>query len=274
MYCLTHLCHMLCTCSALHPDMRKDWAESWARLVAPGGELLTLIFPVGSGELGGWVVQNSQQTGSQPTQCSIVEGVILQHSWLVDATVLSFGDPCLSGRATELNRLSTAAATTVVVLQAQPVFAGTWMLPILCLVMLLCVCVPVFKAGLNSWRSWSALMAALPPRPLSFCCPFLLCPLPFHASLLPSSCCLAFLLSCGPWRSLVCLNHFATVAWFRFYRQPTLAGVTGAVPAAVAASRCVVCRRLGSSQAGMARTARMCQMSSCLFSCACRVGVH
>eukprot|EP00775_Hariotina_reticulata_P004714 gene4714-4964_t len=32
---------------ALHPDMRAAWAESWARLIRPGGELITLIFPIG-----------------------------------------------------------------------------------------------------------------------------------------------------------------------------------------------------------------------------------
>eukprot|EP00878_Enallax_costatus_P022107 GHUV01023442.1.p1 GENE.GHUV01023442.1~~GHUV01023442.1.p1 ORF type:complete len:180 (+),score=39.00 GHUV01023442.1:431-970(+) len=37
---------------ALHPDMRKDWASAWSRLIAPGGELVTLIFPVGPGWIG------------------------------------------------------------------------------------------------------------------------------------------------------------------------------------------------------------------------------
>lgn len=31
---------------ALHPDMRADWAASWARLLKSGGLLKTLIFPV------------------------------------------------------------------------------------------------------------------------------------------------------------------------------------------------------------------------------------
>jgi hypothetical protein len=30
--------------------MRKDWAAGWARLLAPGAELATIIFPVGPGE--------------------------------------------------------------------------------------------------------------------------------------------------------------------------------------------------------------------------------
>lgn len=33
---------------ALHPDMRKPWAETWARLLAPGGYLITMVFPVDS----------------------------------------------------------------------------------------------------------------------------------------------------------------------------------------------------------------------------------
>jgi SAM-dependent methyltransferase len=37
---------------ALHPDMRRDWAQAWSRLLAPGGELITLIFPVGPGFVG------------------------------------------------------------------------------------------------------------------------------------------------------------------------------------------------------------------------------
>jgi hypothetical protein len=41
---------LLLRCSALHPDMRKDWAAGWARLLAPGAELATIIFPVGPGE--------------------------------------------------------------------------------------------------------------------------------------------------------------------------------------------------------------------------------
>jgi hypothetical protein len=41
--------HCCCCCSALHPDMRRDWAAGWARLLAPGAELATIIFPVGPG---------------------------------------------------------------------------------------------------------------------------------------------------------------------------------------------------------------------------------
>ena len=32
------------------PDKRSDWADTWGRLIKPGGELITLIFPVGLGE--------------------------------------------------------------------------------------------------------------------------------------------------------------------------------------------------------------------------------
>lgn len=31
---------------ALHPDMREDWAKAWYRHLAPGGKLITLIFPI------------------------------------------------------------------------------------------------------------------------------------------------------------------------------------------------------------------------------------
>lgn len=31
---------------ALHPSMRKDWADAWARHLAPGGRLITMIYPV------------------------------------------------------------------------------------------------------------------------------------------------------------------------------------------------------------------------------------
>lgn len=32
---------------ALPPELREDWAKTMARIVRPGGELITLIFPVG-----------------------------------------------------------------------------------------------------------------------------------------------------------------------------------------------------------------------------------
>lgn len=32
---------------ALHPSMRANWAAGWARLLRPGGRLVTLVFPVG-----------------------------------------------------------------------------------------------------------------------------------------------------------------------------------------------------------------------------------
>ncbi|KAK9819109.1 hypothetical protein WJX74_002374 [Apatococcus lobatus] len=31
------------------PEKRADWAEAWSKLIRPGGELITLIFPVGLG---------------------------------------------------------------------------------------------------------------------------------------------------------------------------------------------------------------------------------
>ena len=31
---------------ALHPSMRAGWAPAWARLLKPGGELITLMFPL------------------------------------------------------------------------------------------------------------------------------------------------------------------------------------------------------------------------------------
>jgi hypothetical protein len=33
---------------ALHPDMRTAWAQGWARLLSPGGELVTMVYPVDS----------------------------------------------------------------------------------------------------------------------------------------------------------------------------------------------------------------------------------
>ena len=36
-------CRFLC---ALHPSMRARWAPAWARLLRPGGELVTLMFPL------------------------------------------------------------------------------------------------------------------------------------------------------------------------------------------------------------------------------------
>ncbi|KAF8066261.1 HOL3 [Scenedesmus sp. PABB004] len=37
---------------ALHPGMRTDWAAAWARLLRPGGELVTVVFPCGPGPAG------------------------------------------------------------------------------------------------------------------------------------------------------------------------------------------------------------------------------
>lgn len=31
---------------ALDPPMRKPWAETYARIIRPGGELLTVVFPM------------------------------------------------------------------------------------------------------------------------------------------------------------------------------------------------------------------------------------
>lgn len=46
MHCLqTHNAHATPR-SALHPSMRTDWAAGWGRLLAPGGELLTMVYPV------------------------------------------------------------------------------------------------------------------------------------------------------------------------------------------------------------------------------------
>lgn len=33
-------------CCALHPTMRRNWASGWARLLAPGGILVTMVYPV------------------------------------------------------------------------------------------------------------------------------------------------------------------------------------------------------------------------------------
>lgn len=45
---------------ALHPTMRENWAAAWARHLTPGGELITLVYPVdpsqdvNQGGGGGW----------------------------------------------------------------------------------------------------------------------------------------------------------------------------------------------------------------------------
>lgn len=39
-------CRFMCS---FVPDKRPAWAEAWSRLIRPGGELITLIFPVGLG---------------------------------------------------------------------------------------------------------------------------------------------------------------------------------------------------------------------------------
>lgn len=31
---------------ALHPSMRQRWAAAWARHLVPGGELVTMVYPV------------------------------------------------------------------------------------------------------------------------------------------------------------------------------------------------------------------------------------
>lgn len=38
--------------AAVLADMRQDWARAWADLIAPGGELVTLIFPIGGNPAG------------------------------------------------------------------------------------------------------------------------------------------------------------------------------------------------------------------------------
>lgn len=34
---------------AIHPEMRKDWGKAWASWLAPGGQLITLMFPCAQG---------------------------------------------------------------------------------------------------------------------------------------------------------------------------------------------------------------------------------
>lgn len=42
---------------ALDPSIREDWARQMSALIRPGGELLTLIFPIQSEEGGTYVLQ-------------------------------------------------------------------------------------------------------------------------------------------------------------------------------------------------------------------------
>lgn len=46
------------------PEKRPDWAEAWSRLIRPGGELITLIFPVGLG---------TPSTASAAVACAIAK---------------------------------------------------------------------------------------------------------------------------------------------------------------------------------------------------------
>jgi len=45
-YNLGYDCTFLC---AIPPSMRESWAKSWHALLSPGGELITLIFPIKPG---------------------------------------------------------------------------------------------------------------------------------------------------------------------------------------------------------------------------------
>ncbi|GMH41874.1 hypothetical protein BSKO_09784 [Bryopsis sp. KO-2023] len=38
---------------AIHPSMRADWAKQWSKLIVPGGELVTLLYPVDPTREGG-----------------------------------------------------------------------------------------------------------------------------------------------------------------------------------------------------------------------------
>jgi len=46
---LAYDCTFLC---AIHPDAREKWADQYRKLIKPGGELITLIFPICSREGG------------------------------------------------------------------------------------------------------------------------------------------------------------------------------------------------------------------------------
>jgi Thiopurine S-methyltransferase (TPMT) len=49
-WCDPRCCRFLC---ALPPEQREDWARGWARLIAAGGELVTMMFPVDPEKEGG-----------------------------------------------------------------------------------------------------------------------------------------------------------------------------------------------------------------------------
>lgn len=57
-------CRFLC---AIHPDMRRAWAEGWARRLCSGGTLIALAFPI----------EDSDREGPPwPLQLSMYEAVL------------------------------------------------------------------------------------------------------------------------------------------------------------------------------------------------------
>lgn len=49
---LTRFAAAAAAAAAIFVDMRQDWARAWADLIAPGGELVTLMFPIGGNPAG------------------------------------------------------------------------------------------------------------------------------------------------------------------------------------------------------------------------------
>lgn len=41
-----YLCSHMCTHLLVLTEMRQDWAAGWSKLLAPGGELVTMVYPV------------------------------------------------------------------------------------------------------------------------------------------------------------------------------------------------------------------------------------
>lgn len=71
--------------------MRQDWARAWSDLIAPGGELVTLIFPVG---LPDWVPNRNPPWEVTP---ELYQGLLLPAGGLVSELGVQVGECSLGG---------------------------------------------------------------------------------------------------------------------------------------------------------------------------------
>lgn len=96
--CCLHLsrcccCHCCSPAVPLHTtEMRVDWAQTWSRLLAPGGQLLTMVYPVDPslGEGPPWPVtpelykQLLPPAGGTVTRCQLtsLQEALWSRSWV------------------------------------------------------------------------------------------------------------------------------------------------------------------------------------------------